>query len=118
MPWVDSAPVVIAMVSSPRFAANVAGKAATGIDYKAVDAGIAGEHLVLAAEEAGLSTCWVGWFHKKKSARWLGVKKPDELMSLFTLGYADDDWKPRERKRKPMEELFAFYEDKRRIYHR
>ena len=113
MQWVNTAPVIVAMVSSPRFAANVAGKALTGIDYKAVDAGIAGEHLVLAAAENGLSTCWIGWFNKKKTSRWLRLSKGDEIMSLFSLGYADEEWLPREQKRKPMEELFSFYESGR-----
>ena len=60
MTWAIDAPVhvVIGMERSlvtHRIAASV-----SGVDYPWVDIGIAGEHLVLAATELGLGTCWIG----------------------------------------------------------
>ena len=32
------------------------------VPFLLIDVGIAGEHIVLQAEELGLATCWIGWF--------------------------------------------------------
>jgi nitroreductase len=53
-----------------RLAASV-----SGVDYPWVDIGIAGEHLVLAATELGLGTCWIGWIRPRARAL-LAVEKP------------------------------------------
>lgn len=56
-----------------RIAASV-----SGVNYPWVDIGIAGEHLVLAATELGLGTCWIGWIKSRVVAKicWLaGVHK-------------------------------------------
>ncbi len=69
MTWAIDAPVhvVIGMERSlvtHRLAASV-----SGVDYPWVDIGIAGEHLVLAATELGLGTCWIGWIRPRVVAK-------------------------------------------------
>jgi hypothetical protein len=68
-----------------RLAASV-----SGVNYPWVDIGIAGEHLVLAATELGLSTCWIGWIKPRVVARivaWPAFVKP---VVVVTVGYPPD----------------------------
>jgi nitroreductase len=62
----------------------------SGVDYPWVAIGIVGEHLVLAATELGLGTCWIGWIRPRALARivgWLASVKP---VVVITVGYASD----------------------------
>jgi len=75
-------------------------------DYHRTDAVIAMDHLSLVATEAGLGTCWVGWFHRKKVARILGLSRGEEVVILMTAGFSDRD-PPKNRRRKDPDELFV-----------
>ncbi len=74
------------------------------VSYTQVDCGIAGEHVVLAAAEAGLGTCWIGWFNRRRARRLLGVPAGVDVVALIALGWPADAGKllPRPRARKPM----------------
>ena len=108
MPWTKTAPVLVVMLSKKKILANILGDKITKINYQCLDAGIAGEHFVLSAENLGLSTCWIGWFNKKKVRKALNIPSSYEIYALFTLGYKDKDYEPREQKRKPLEKLFKY----------
>ena len=74
--------------------------------YYEVDAAIAMDHLVLAAAELGLGTCWIAAFDPAAAREVLGL--PDEVEPIvFTpLGYAADE--PKEKKRRPLAELVRY----------
>ncbi len=108
MPWVKTAPVIVVMISLKKMLPNLVGTTLAKIDYQTIDAGIAGEHFVLAAENLKLSTCWIGWFNKEKVREYFSIPKKYEIYSLFTLGYKAADFDPREQKRKPIEELVHY----------
>lgn len=107
MTWALEAPVhvVIGMARSlvtHRIAASV-----SGVDYPWVDIGIAGEHLVLAATELGLGTCWIGWIKSSvvgKIVGWPGSVKP---VVVITVGYPSerDAATPPDFRRRPLNEL-------------
>ena len=59
----------------------------SGVDYPLLDLGIAGEHLVLQAEELGLGTCWIGWIKPKKIRRIVGWPRTVEPVSVITVGW-------------------------------
>ena len=61
-----------------------------GIDYYLVDFAIAMEHLILAAWEYGLGTCWVAWFSSKKLRSLLSIPKRFEIVAISPLGYPSD----------------------------
>jgi len=87
MSWALDAPVhmVIGMVRSfvtHRLAASV-----SGVDYPWVDIGIAGEHLVLAATELGLGTCWIGWIKPRVLGRIVGWPVSVRPVVVITMGY-------------------------------
>jgi nitroreductase len=67
-------------------------------DYTDVDLGIVVDHLILAAAELGLGTCWIGAFDPAAAREVLGL--PDEVEPvIFTpLGYPDDAGRPKKRK--------------------
>ncbi len=63
-----------------------------------VDATIAMSHIVLAAAEEGLATCWIAAFDPAAAREVLGLP-PDVIPSAFTpLGYAADAASPKKRR--------------------
>lgn len=103
--WIAGAPLVVALVSRPELLwhrlTQVVDK-----DYHRIDAAIALDHLSLAAAGLGLGTCWIGWFHRRKAGRILGIGRGEEVVLLMTVGYAAGD-PPGERRRKPTGELIV-----------
>ncbi|MES0342350.1 MAG: nitroreductase family protein [Candidatus Humimicrobiaceae bacterium] len=70
--------------------------------------GIAMEHMVLAATEMGLATCWVGWFDERKIKKTLSIPSGWKVVSILTVGYADEGLKTRDKKTLPIEEILFF----------
>lgn len=97
MKWASDAGAIIAIgVRSKGFVHKVAAKV-SGIEYPQMDLGIAGEHLVLQAEELGLGTCWIGWIQQKSVREIVGWGKEITPMGLITVGWPATD----ERKTRP-----------------
>ena len=101
-PWFVEAPVVICAcgITSESWVRQ------DGKNYCGVDVAIAMDHLILAATDLGLGTCWVGAFNPEEARKVLKI--PDELEPIaFTpLGYPDDQ--PRDKIRKPIEEIIRY----------
>jgi len=111
MSWALDAPVhvVIGMersVVTHRFAAFL-----SGVDYPWVDIGIAGEHLVLAATELGLGTCWIGWIKPRAVAKIVGWPAAVKPVAVITVGYPCDSeaGTPPASRRKPLAELVRWF---------
>ncbi len=75
-------------------------------NFRLVDIGIAAEHFVLAAEEQGLGTCWLGWFNAKGAAKTLGLPAGCKAEVMLSVGYPDEA--PPPRKRKTLKEISSF----------
>jgi nitroreductase len=98
-PWFAQAPVQIA-VCLDHAAAWVRGD---GRRFGDVDAAIAMDHIILAATELGLGTCWIGAFDKDKARAALDIPERFEPILLTPLGYPA---KPMpEKKRKALNEV-------------
>ncbi|HOB19445.1 MAG TPA: nitroreductase family protein, partial [Candidatus Atribacteria bacterium] len=67
------------------------------------DTAIAVDHMVLAATNEGLGTCWIGWFERDVVRRILNVPDNMEIPILVTIGYKAVE--PEVKPRKPIEEL-------------
>jgi len=63
-----------------------------------VDLSIAVDHMMLAAVDEGLGTCWIGAFRQDKAREILNVPAKCKLIALLTLGYPDDAGRPKDRK--------------------
>ncbi|NMM63701.1 nitroreductase [Clostridium sp. P21] len=62
------------------------------------DTSIAIEHIVLQAANLGLGTCWVAWFTQENIRPILNIPSDKYVISILTVGYADEEPKPRPRK--------------------
>ncbi len=80
--WLKTAPVILVACADPRDSGR-----RRGIDYLAVDVGIAFEHLMLAAADVGLGTCWLGAFDEKRIKEALKISERIKVVALSPLGY-------------------------------
>ncbi len=76
-------------------------------NFADIDAGIVATHMMLAVEDFGLSTTWVGYFDAPMLKRLYPQMEGYQLIALFPIGYAAEDAAPSERhfQRKSREEL-------------
>lgn len=58
-----------------------------GKSYSDVDVAIAMDHLILAATELGLGTCWIGAFDVAEARKVLGLPDDVEPIAFTPLGY-------------------------------
>jgi nitroreductase len=83
--WISEAPVIIVACADPEKSGRK-----PGMDYYTLDIGISMEHLVLAATDLGLGTCWIGAFDEKQAKEALGVPDEIRVVAYTPLGYPDE----------------------------
>jgi len=70
------------------------------------DLAIAMDHIILAAENEGVGTCWIIAYDYEKLAKTIGLKEDEVIYCITPLGYQHEGFKKRGNKiRKPLEEL-------------
>jgi nitroreductase len=79
-----------------------------GKNYTDVDVAIAMDHLILAAANAGLGTCWIAAFDPDAAREVLGLPDGVEPIAFTPLGYPADELGP--KKRKPLSDLVRYEE--------
>lgn len=84
--WLRKAPILIVACGDPSMSGNN-----NSIDYFIVDVSIAMEHLVLAATDAGLGTCWIGGFNEDKVKELLEIPKRIRVVAMTPLGYPSEN---------------------------
>jgi len=97
--WFVQPPLVIAICAMP----GQAWSRMDGMNYAVVDASITMDHLILAAADVGLGTCWVGAFDPDAARQVLGLPEEVEPIAFTPLGYPADE--PRQKKRKPLSDI-------------
>jgi nitroreductase len=100
--WFAIAPIVICACGIP--AENWVRK--DGKNYNDVDVAIAMDHLILAAADAGLGTCWIGAFDAGAAKEVLGLPEGVEPIAFTPLGYPAVE--PGRKKRKDLSELVRY----------
>ena len=100
------APVLLVLSEEDYVASAAFGAKVKGNDYRSIDIGILAAYITAEATAQGLSTCILGWLDDKKIREACGLSKPVRL--VITLGYAADDDKLRDKKRKDISELVTF----------
>jgi len=107
MTWALDAPVHVILGMERSIVTHVLGASVSGVDYPWVDLGIAGEHLVLAATEAGLGSCWIGWLQAAPLRRIAGWKRSIRPVAVITLGWPLDPGSrpPPAERRMPLDDL-------------
>jgi nitroreductase len=106
--WAKTAPLLIIGCSTSSSAVHYIADMLKGIKYYMIDLGIAMEHMVLAATEMGLATCWVGWFDERKIKKILDIPSGWKVVSVLAVGYADENLRPRAKKTLSIEKMLFF----------
>lgn len=96
------APLVICVCSLPAKAWS----RRDGLNYSFVDATIAMDHLILAATELGLGTCWIAAFDPAAAREMLGLPDGVEPVAFTPLGYPAET--PGVKNRKPLPEIIRY----------
>lgn len=73
-----------------------------------IDATIVMDHMILAATDVGLGTCYIGAFKKNYAHQFLELDETEEAVLFTPLGYPNAE--PRETPRKELDE-FVVYKD-------
>ena len=101
------APVILLLLVKTELMAHGLGGRLQRVPFHFIDIGIAGEHIVLQAEELGLATCWMGWFNYRKARKVLGIPRKYKVMAMMPVGYAEK--RPRrEPPRRTLDEIVTF----------
>jgi len=100
--WAAQAPVIIVGCADPTKAGDKDGK-----PYYMLDLGLSMEHLILAATERGLGTCWIGGQFDEKTVREaLNIPENIRVVALTPLGYPDET--PASKERKSLSEMVSW----------
>ncbi len=85
--FIEKAPVIIVLIAKINLLVHKIGKTVSRTNIQLLDMGIAGEHLVLRAQELGIGTCWINLFNVKKAEKFLGLPAYYKVVSLIAMGY-------------------------------
>jgi nitroreductase len=80
-------------------------------DMMDIDATIATDHMMMAAQDMGLGSCWITYFDPEGLKKEFNIPDNLEAINILAIGYADDNPKSPDRHdtmRKPLEEM-VFY---------
>lgn len=82
------------------------GKYDSGVE----DATIVATHIILAAADEGVDSCWVNLFDPDELAKELKLPKNEQLLTLMDLGYGTSEAGPlpRHSDRKPLSETVSY----------
>ena len=82
------------------------GQRSSGVE----DATIVATHMILAAADEGVDSCWINFFDPEKAASALGLPENEEVLMLLDLGYAADGAGPlaNHGNRKPLSETVSY----------
>lgn len=100
--WFFQAPLVICACSIP----SQSWVRRDGKNYSEVDVTIAMDHLIPAATELGLGTCWIGAFNPDTARNILKLPGDVDPIAFTPLGYPDDQ--PGYKGRKSIDELVRY----------
>ena len=82
------------------------GKRDSGVE----DATIVATHMILAAADEGVDSCWINFFDPEKMAAALGLPENEEVPMVMDLGYAAEGVGPlpNHSRRKPLDETVTY----------
>ena len=100
--WFVQPPIVICVCAL----SSQAWSRMDGKNYSDVDTTIAMDHLILAAADLGLGTCWIAAFDPQAASEILRLPDEVEPIAFTPLGYPADELKA--KKRKDISELVRY----------
>ena len=100
--WFVQPPLIICACGTPK----QSWVRQDGKNYNDVDVAIVMDHLILAATNEGLGTCWIGAFDADAAREVLGLPDDVEPIAFTPLGYPAK--LPKSKRRKPLSELVRY----------
>jgi nitroreductase len=92
--WAADAPVVLVVCGDPEISAT----------WNVVDPTIAMEHMILAATNLGLGTCWIGRLGRDEQVKEvLDIPGHLKVIAVTPIGYPDES--PPSKDRKPLDQI-------------
>ena len=104
--FADKAPVMIVLSETDYVKTAASGAKLKHNDDRSMDIGIVSADITAEAEAQGLATCILGWLDDEKIRKICSLEHPVRL--VIAMGYASDDDKLRQKKRKDISELVTF----------
>ena len=92
--WFYTAPAILVGCVEPA----KAWQRSDGVNAAEVDLAIVMDHIILAATEEGLGTCWVLAFEEAKAKEILGIPAEVRVIAMTPLGYPNAEPRPFVRK--------------------
>ncbi|MGD8402042.1 MAG: nitroreductase family protein [Anaerolineales bacterium] len=101
--WFVQAPIVLGVcaISSQAWV-----RESDRFNARLIDAAIVADHLILAATNLGLGTCWIAAFNVKAARSVMRLPDEAEPVIFTPLGYPADQ--PGEKTRKPLNDLVRY----------
>ena len=106
--FATDAPVLLVLSEKPYVASAALGARVKKNDYRSIDIGILSAYVTAEATAQGLGTCILGWFDDKKVRSICNIDTPVRL--IITLGYPEDNYPIRDKKRKNISDYVSFIE--------
>ena len=105
-PFMKDVPVIIVISESDYNKTAAFGAKVKGNDYRSMDIGIAAAYITAEAAAQGLGSCILGWLDDEKIRQICNLDAAARL--VITIGYAKEEDKLRNKKRKALAELVTF----------
>lgn len=105
--FAKKAPVIVLVARDKDKLIPAVGGFMMGTQFALVDIGIAAEHLVLAAAEQGIGTCYLGIFDEKDIKKVLKLPRNLKIELVVPMGYPENET-IRVKSRKPLDEIASF----------
>ena len=102
-PWFVEAPLVLCVAANTTKAWK---RSWDGKNISDIDATIVMDHIILAATDLGLGTCYIAAFKKYEAIKFLNLDEEYEPVLFTPLGYPNAD--RADRPRKPIEDLIVY----------
>jgi nitroreductase len=104
--WFHDAPHVLAVTGK---AADAWTRRGDGYNSIETDLTIAMDHMILAAENEGVGTCWIAAFDRARLREALGLEDEESVFAVTPLGYPPPGYQRKgEKPRKAIEEIVRY----------
>lgn len=103
--WIKNAPLIFVVVVDRELAWH---RPSDNKNHSDVDASIISEHIVLAAAEQGLGSCWVCNFDSDMCSKILNLDSKSEPVAIIPIGYPVEDVVLNAKVRKSLDEIVLF----------
>ena len=105
--FIGNAAAIIVILADLNIIVHRIGAAIFGTQHYLLDVGIAGEHIVLQAQELGIGTCWINLFNARAAQKILNTPQKYRVVSLIAMGYPAEG-ATRNRPDHPMDKILFY----------